>query len=72
MLYRNSRVYDIRIWFIDNYYQYHDLLPTYSRMMYAFKPVSKEYWIGYVVLKANEKHGKENEGGKTPDPQTSR
>lgn len=72
MLYRNEKIGKVRLWFIENEFDYYDILPSYEYMLHSFKPLSKEYWIGYVVLKSNEKHGKENEGGKTPDPQTSR
>lgn len=54
MLYRNEKVGKVRLWFIHNEFDYYDLLPSYQYMLYSFKPLSKEYWVGYVVFKAKE------------------
>ena len=55
MLYRNSRTYNTRVWFINNDYEKYQKLPTYDEMLYSFKPLTVEYWTNYIE-KTNKKY----------------
>lgn len=54
MLYRNNKVLKTRLWFIDNHWDLYDFLPSYSNMLYSFKPINRNYWLNYCKNKKNE------------------
>ena len=56
MLFRNSKVYETRIYILNKSVELYHLLPSYRRMLYSFKPSSKTYWLEYTkkeILNAN-------------------
>lgn len=49
-LYRNSKIYSIRIYILYNFgVQYYGLLPSYSRMMWQWSMWTKESYINHYL-----------------------
>ncbi len=44
-LHRNQKVYDVRIFILNNHYDLYDYLPSYDEMIYSTKSLDFNYWV---------------------------
>jgi len=51
LLFRNNKVYKTRIYILNKSMHLYDLLPSYRKMLYSFKPSSRTYWLDYTKNK---------------------
>lgn len=49
LLYRNSKVFELRLLILRYYPELYKYLPEYGDMLYSIKPLTKKYWLKYCL-----------------------